>query len=240
MSSIDLYFKDVGRHKLLTREEEVSLSKRIEAGDARAREEMISSNLRLAISIARKYHNSGCPLEDLIQESNIGLMKAVVKFDWRRGFKFSTYASWWIKQAVHLHISTHRNTIKVPSHASSLSNKIKKTMAEYEKDLGQKPSVEEISEILGVTENMVKAAMDSTKFYYMSSLHDTIGKGDSTRTISDVTPDENAVDPEEQLDKMKLLEIIRRSLSSLTSREEQIIRLRFGISEVFDDQDFEV
>ena len=124
-SSIDSYFKDVGRHKLLSREEEVALSKRIEKGDQGARDIMIRSNLRLAISIAKKYHRSGCSLEDLIQESNIGLMKAVDRFDWRRGFKFSTYACWWIKQSVFRHISSNRSTVRIPTHASSLAWKIK-------------------------------------------------------------------------------------------------------------------
>ena len=107
-NSISSYMKDVSKHKLLTREQEVSLSKRIEQGDRLARDKMIQSNLRLAISIAKKYSNKGCSLEDLIQESNIGLMKAVDRFDWRRGFKFSTYASWWIRQAVSRHLSMNR------------------------------------------------------------------------------------------------------------------------------------
>ena len=109
--TIKLFFDDVGRRNLLTREEEVELSQKIERGDQVARRKMIESNIRLAISIAKKYQNKGCPLEDLIQESNIGLMKAVDRFDWRRGFKFSTYACWWIKQAVRRHIASHSSAI---------------------------------------------------------------------------------------------------------------------------------
>ena len=123
--NIQLFFNDVGKSSLLTKEEEVSLSKRIERGDKLARDEMIKANVRLAISIAKKYQNKGCPLEDLIQESNIGLMKAVDRFDWRRGFKFSTYACWWIKQAVRRHIASHSSSIRLPSHAKSLFWKMK-------------------------------------------------------------------------------------------------------------------
>ena len=155
MSSLDSYFKQVGRSKLLTREQEVSLAKRIEKGDKLAREKMIESNLRLAISIAKKYYKSGCSMEDLIQESNIGLMKAVEKFDWRRGFKFSTYASWWIKQSVRRHISANKSSVRVPAHASSLIYKINKVVEEYEEEVGDRPTIEEISDILGVTEQMV-------------------------------------------------------------------------------------
>ena len=123
---LNYYFKDVSRYDLLTREEEITLSQAIEKGDKLARDRMIQSNLRLAISIAKKYSKMGCPLEDLIQESNIGLMKAVDRFDWRRGFKFSTYASWWIKQSVSRHLTSHKSTVRVPAHASGLIWKIKK------------------------------------------------------------------------------------------------------------------
>ena len=133
---IQKYFKDVGKHKLLTKAEEVALAKRIEAGDQHARDLMVQSNLRLAISIAKKYHKSGCDMEDLIQESNIGLMKAIDKFDWRKGYKFSTYACWWIRQAVTRHISMHKSTVRVPSHAIAISKNIKKMIEEYEEEFG--------------------------------------------------------------------------------------------------------
>ena len=115
-SNLDSYFKSAARHKLLTREQEVELAKRIEAGDNNARKIMIESNLRLAISIAKKYAKYGSSFEDLIQESNIGLIKAVEKFDWRKGFKFSTYACWWIKQAVTRHLTSNNSILKIPSH----------------------------------------------------------------------------------------------------------------------------
>lgn len=234
-SSLDLYFKDVAKGTLLTREEEVSLSKRIEKGDALARAKMIESNLRLAISIAKKYHRSGCSMEDLIQESNIGLMKAVEKFDWRRGFKFSTYASWWIRQSVCRHISANRNTIKIPAHANSLSWKIKNLIAEYEEEFGQHPTTSEIAEILGVSENMVQASVDSFKFQKLISLDEHFGDEDG-RSLGDTIPDEDSVHLDDLLDKEKLSNIISSSLSRLSKREEQVMRLRFGLSNV-DDKD---
>jgi len=191
---------------------------------------MIESNLRLAISIAKKYQRSGCSMEDLIQESNIGLMKAVEKFDWRRGFKFSTYASWWIKQSVCRYISSHRTTIRVPSHANSLAYKIKK--------LGQTPTEEEICSILGVSENMVKAAMDSMKLQNLVSYDANIGDEDG-RKILDVIPDESGPTLDEMLDREKITSIISASLSKLSRREEQVMRMRFGLSQV-SDSEFEI
>ena len=236
-NSLDYYFKDVGRRKLLTRAEEVSLSKRIEKGDPLARQHMIESNLRLAISIAKKYYKSGCSMEDLIQESNIGLMKAVEKFDWRRGFKFSTYASWWIRQSVSRYVSTHRNTIKVPAHASSLAYKIKNLMEEYESEFNQSPTMTEITEILGVTENMVKASLDSMKFRHLVSFDSTLGNDEGGRQILETIPDVNSVTPDKILDQKRVSDIISASLSKLTKREEQVMRLRFGLSDIEDSRE---
>ena len=240
-NSIESYFKDVSRHKLLTREEEVVLSQRIEKGDMLARQEMIESNLRLAISIAKKYYKSGCSLEDLIQESNIGLMKAVEKFDWRRGFKFSTYASWWIKQSICRHITSNKSTIRVPSHVRTLSGKIKKMMDEYEEEFNQTPSISEISTALGETENMIQASLDSIKLYNLTSLDATVGFGDGSRRIAEIIPDENYPSQEDMLDRQKLMSVIKNCLSKLDEREEKILRLRFGIFDNFEnDRSFDV
>jgi RNA polymerase primary sigma factor len=238
-TSIDAYFKQVGRSKLLTREEEVSLSKRIEKGDELARAKMIESNLRLAISIAKKYHKSGCSMEDLIQESNIGLMKAVEKFDWRRGFKFSTYASWWIKQSVRRHIASHRSAVRVPAHASSLIYKVNQVIKEYEEEFKQRPDHAEIAAILGVTENMVKLSMDSIKLQYTVSIDAKIGDGDGSRKIQEVIPDPQALHPDDVIDRRKTVEHIAACLSRLSQREEQILRLRFGIFDVSNPAKFE-
>ncbi len=232
-NSIEAYFKDVSKHKLLTREEEVSLSQRIEKGDMYAKQLMIESNLRLAISIAKKYYKSGCSLEDLIQESNIGLMKAVEKFDWRKGFKFSTYASWWIKQSICRHITSNKSTIRIPSHVRTLSAKIKKLVDEYEEEFNQKPTLSEISEALGETENMIQASLDSTSLYNLTSLDATIGASDGSRSIAEVISDDSRPLQDEALDQQKLMEGIKRCLAKLDEREEKILRLRFGIVDDF-------
>ena len=160
-SSLDAYFAYSGRHELLTREEEVSLAKRIESGDDLARQIMIESNLRLAISIAKKYAKYGSNLEDLIQESNIGLIKAVEKFDWRRGFKFSTYATWWIKQAVTRSLTSESTQLKIPSHTLSNARKIWSIQKEYRENFGCEPSEDELSEILGFSVKHVRDALKS-------------------------------------------------------------------------------
>jgi RNA polymerase primary sigma factor len=240
LGSLDAYFKDVSKTRLLTREEEVSLSKRIEKGDMKARSIMIESNLRLAISIAKKYYRSGCSMEDLIQESNIGLMKAVEKFDWRRGFKFSTYASWWIKQSVSRHVSSHRSTIKIPSHASGMSYKIKRLIQEYESEFKQKPDCDEISEILGIPIRTVNECLRLAKLQNIISFDSTIGAEDDGRRLIDVIEDENCASFDETIDRRKISLIMASSLSKLTKREEQVLRLRFGMDTVPDDNSLDI
>ena len=222
------YFNEVGKSKLLTREEEVTLSQRIEQGDQAARAKLIESNLRLAVSIAKKYQHFGCALPDLIQESNIGLIKAVEKFDWRRGFRFSTYATWWIRQAVRRHVTANSSTIRIPSHARGLMGKLKECIDEYEHEMGVTPTAAEIADILGVSESIVEDVLRAPKS--IASLNMPIGKDDSG-TLQDVIPDEDAAGPDEILDREKMSMAVRRGLKNLTSREEKIIRLRFGITE---------
>lgn len=128
---LESFFQQVGKTDLLTRDQEIELSKLIESGDKRARDRMIRANLRLAISIAKQYQNKGCDMEDLIQESSIGLIKAIDRFDWRRGFKFSTYACWWIKQSVRRHIASHSASFKLPAYAKNMMFKIQQVINEY-------------------------------------------------------------------------------------------------------------
>jgi RNA polymerase primary sigma factor len=228
---LNYYFKDVSRYDLLTREEEITLSQAIEKGDKLARDRMIQSNLRLAISIAKKYSKMGCPLEDLIQESNIGLMKAVDRFDWRRGFKFSTYASWWIKQSVSRHLTSHKSTVRVPAHASGLIWKIKKICREYEDEFRHQPTVSEIADLLGVTESMIKLSLESAAIQNSISLDAALGDEKNGRRFEEIISDTDSESPDDLIDRQKTLNIIKNSLAKLSPREEKILRLRFGIYE---------
>jgi RNA polymerase primary sigma factor len=234
---INQYFRSVGKSRLLTHEEEISLSKRIEGGDVTARHKMIESNLRLAISIAKKYQKSGASMEDLIQESNIGLMKAVDRFDWRRGFKFSTYASWWIKQAVRRHVTDNASDIRIPAHMASLAYRVNKLIKEYEDDFKQKPSASEIADILNVSCHLVE---EITMGYNMRSLIslDAEIPDASGKKIADVLLDEKCVSPDAKLDYDKVFMAIKRSMKDLSPREEQVLRLRFGIADVMNEEDF--
>ena len=229
--NLDSYFKQIGKTPLLTKAEEIELAKRIEKGDQRAREKMIEANLRLAVSIAKKYSKYGSNLEDLIQESNIGLIKAVEKFDWRKGFKFSTYACWWIKQSVTRYLTGDSTILKIPSHTLSDARKINQVVKEFEEEFNQEPSKEEIAEIMGVSISHVENAMAANRSRYVKSIDMPVGKdGDSKTTLGDLIPDQ-AISIETKLDNEKLRSVIVSSLKSLNKREELVLRLRFGISE---------
>ena len=236
-STISKFFKEVGKTDLLTREQEVILSKRIEQGDERARHHMIQANLRLAISIAKKYQNRGCDLEDLIQESSIGLMKAVDRFDWRKGFKFSTYACWWIKQAVRRHIASHSTAIRLPSYAKNMTWKIKQAIEEYEYEFDQKPTKEELADILGVTLETLNAVMSCSSTPLSLDKPIKYSSGETGRTLGDIIPEVDGVDPDHELDRQRVVEVIKQALSTLTVREEKIMRMRFGIHEDAADHD---
>jgi RNA polymerase primary sigma factor len=237
-NTIDEYFKQVGRTELLTREQEVELSKRIEAGDERARDRMIRANLRLAISIAKQFQNKGCDLEDLIQESSLGLIKAVDRFDWRRGFKFSTYACWWIKQAARQHVASSSAPFKLPSYAKNMMYKIQQTIADYREEFGQHPSLVEIADALGTSVESVQSIMDCSSpcFSIDSSPR---GDDEGKKSFGEMLPD-GSEPLDSALDKQKILPVIRQALGTLTSREEKILRLRFGIYEDLDGPEFQL
>ena len=233
MAEMETYFKHLSRGRLLTREEEVALSQLIEAGDNTARNKMIESNLRLAVSIAKRHQRSGCSLEDLIQESNVGLIKAVDRFDWRRGFKFSTYASWWIKQAVRRHVTDTASDIRVPAHTTALAYRVSVFVDEYEKEFNSRPSVEEIAEMMCVSVSTIQEIVNSSGVRSMVSLDAMIGDEDGKKILETI-PDENVVSPDESIDREKILVAISRCLDRLSPREEQVLRLRFGVSDVQD------
>jgi RNA polymerase primary sigma factor len=225
------YFSAVGKTALLTRQEEVELSKLIEAGDKRARDRMIRANIRLAISIAKNYANKSCDIEDLIQESSMGLIKAVDRFDYRRGFKFSTYACWWIKQAVRQYVAAHSGSIKLPAYARGTLYKMRKVAEEYEEEFGVPPSQKELADLLGTSVATLQSLIKSSASTV--SLGSSAFRSDpnSDRTMHDTLVDPDAVDPDDEIDRKRLIGVVREALSNLTPREEIVLRLRFGISE---------
>ena len=221
-------YQQATKHKLLTKEEEVELAQKMEKGDRLAREKLITSNLRLAISIANHYKNSNVPMEDLIQESNIGLIKAVDRFDWRKGFRFSTYACWWIKQSVRRYVNGDSH-VKFPSGSRNLIWKINNVRREYEKEFGVYPSNDEIAEILG--ESVKTVANLRAGMQWPVNLDAPIGGEDGSRTYAETIEDTDAPDPSEVLDQQKLLGLINSVLDKLSPQEERVLRLRFGITE---------
>lgn len=237
--NLDNFFKEVGKHSLLTKEQEVQLAQAIEAGDKSARDKMIQSNLRLAISIAKQYNKSGCALEDLIQESTLGLMEAVDRFDWRRGFKFSTYACWWIKQAVRRHVAANSSMIRLPNHAKTILWQAGQLRKDYIESFGSEPKLEEIAAVLGVGANTLRSLRQSAS--HTISLDKPVGSsGDDSRKLYEVIPDES----ESVLDGLMredMQDAIRKALSGLSSREEKVIRLRFGITaDEYDSENFPI
>ncbi|HIB02121.1 MAG TPA: sigma-70 family RNA polymerase sigma factor [Phycisphaerales bacterium] len=179
----------------------------------------------------RSFSNKGVSLEDLIQESSLGLIKAVDRFDWRRGFKFSTYACWWIKQAVRQHVASHGSTISLPSYAKGTLWKMKNIIEEYEEEFGFKPTQKEVADLLGTSPKTLQALIKSAST--VISLDSSAFQSDpsSDRRLHETLVDDNARDPAEDLDRCKLIAAIREALSELSPREETVLRLRFGISE---------
>lgn len=235
------YFKSISRYPLLSKEEEVELAKKIEMGDNRAREKMINSNLRLAISIAKKYYRTGINLEDLIQESNIGLIKAVDKFDWRKGNKFSTYATWWITQSVRKEVLKLNSVIDVPGHASVLGWKYHELVKMTQKEYGKIPTIEEAANILSTSEVTLRNAIDAYKLQNCISMDMPVAasESDSNRTFGELIPDEG-ISPESDMASKSIRDVVIEAISTLTPKEQKVIRLRFGIYEdAKEDDDLE-
>ena len=227
---LESYFSEVGKHSLLTRAEEVELAKAIEAGDKFARDRMIQANLRLAISIAKNFRDKGCSFEDLVQESNIGLIRAVDRFDWRKGFKFSTYAVWWIRQAVQSHVAGQSGAIKMPTSARAVLYKAYKFREEYLEAFKCEPSPQEVATAVGVPVETLKAIRKSGA--PQISLDRPINSDDAgSRTFAEIVGGVDDTAPGDELDKIVIREALVCALKNLSSREEKIIRLRFGLSE---------
>lgn len=224
--STRFYLKEISKIPLLTFEEEKALAERIAKGDQEAVDEMVRHNLRLVVSIAKKYKGCGLPLLDLIQEGNVGLIEGAKKFDLAKGYRFSTYATWWIRQKIGRALSDQSRNIRIPAHIAELTSRIKRNMGEMTQKLGRVPTEKELADALGVDEDKVKIALDMSQA--TTSLDVPVGDDDDA-TIGDLQADNNAVNPYYNLVKEANREIIESVLATLNEREAQILRLRFGM-----------
>jgi RNA polymerase primary sigma factor len=225
--SLQLFLADVGRHKLLTASEEVTLAKALERGDERAKRRMIESNLRLVVSIAKGYRGLGVPFLDLIQEGTLGLNRAVEKFDWRRGFKFSTYATWWIRQSVQRAVANHARTIRVPVHVVERQQKLSRAARRLEVELGRDATKEELAEATGLPMQHVDEALGAAQASV--SLNQTVGADDEGE-LGDLFADREAADPFEEAEESLRRQGVRKALDALPERERRILELRFGFA----------
>jgi RNA polymerase primary sigma factor len=223
--SLQLFLADIGRHKLLTAAEEVTLAKAIERGDVTAKRRMIESNLRLVVSIAKGYRGLGVPFLDLIQEGTLGLNRAVEKFDWRRGYKFSTYATWWIRQSVQRAVANHARTIRVPVHVVERQQKLGRAARRLEVELGREATKAELAEATGLPIQHVDEALGAAQASV--SLNQTVGADDEGE-LGDLFADREAPDPFDEAEESLRKQGVRRALDALPERERRILELRFG------------
>jgi len=223
---IKMYLREIGKIPLLTPSQERELAKRAQEGDKRAREKLINSNLRLVVSIAKRYIGRGLPFLDLIQEGNIGLLKAVEKFDWRRGYKFSTYATWWIRQAITRAIADQARTIRIPVHMVETINKLSKIINEFYKENGRQPTLEELAELMDKPVEKIEEIMEAAK--EIISLESPIGD-DNGSTIGESVPDETVISPKKDAMRMLIKEEVERILDTLGPREAMVLKMRYGL-----------
>ncbi|HEV2833558.1 MAG TPA: RNA polymerase sigma factor RpoD [Hanamia sp.] len=225
---VRMYLKEIGRVNLLSAEEEVKLALRIEQGDEEAKRSLAEANLRLVVSIAKRYVGRGMLFLDLIQEGNMGLIKAVEKFDYRKGFKFSTYATWWIRQAITRAIADQARTIRIPVHMVETINKLVRVQRQLLQDLGREPTPEEIGEDMDLTPEKVREILKIAQ--EPVSLETPIGEEDDSH-LGDFIEDHEATSPSEHAAYELLKEQLEDVLDTLTDREENVLRLRFGLDD---------
>lgn len=225
---VRMYLKEIGRVPFLTPEEEIELAKRREKGDEEAKRRLIEANLRLVVSIAKRYVGRGLLFLDLIQEGNLGLIKAVEKFDWRKGYKFSTYATWWIRQAITRAIADQARTIRIPVHMVETINKLIKIQRQLVQELGREPTPEEIAEAMEVPVERVREIMKIAQ--EPISLETPIGEEEDSH-LGDFIEDEEAQAPAEAASQALLREQLEEVLETLTPRERRVLRLRFGLED---------
>ncbi|CAH0416111.1 RNA polymerase sigma factor RpoD [Periweissella fabaria] len=225
---VRMYLKEIGRVSLLTGDEEVALALRIEQGDEIAKQELAEANLRLVVSIAKRYVGRGMQFLDLIQEGNMGLMKAVEKFDYRKGFKFSTYATWWIRQAITRAIADQARTIRIPVHMVETINKLIRIQRQLLQDLGREPTPEEIGAEMDMPTEKVREILKIAQ--EPVSLETPIGEEDDSH-LGDFIEDQDATSPADSAAYQMLKEQLENVLDTLTDREENVLRLRFGLED---------
>ncbi|KMY43732.1 RNA polymerase sigma factor RpoD [Bacillus sp. FJAT-27916] len=225
---VRMYLKEIGRVDLLSAEEEILLAERIEEGDEEAKRRLAEANLRLVVSIAKRYVGRGMLFLDLIQEGNMGLIKAVEKFDYRKGFKFSTYATWWIRQAITRAIADQARTIRIPVHMVETINKLIRVQRQLLQDLGREPSPEEIAEEMDLTPEKVREILKIAQ--EPVSLETPIGEEDDSH-LGDFIEDQDATSPSDHAAYELLKEQLEDVLDTLTDREENVLRLRFGLDD---------
>jgi RNA polymerase primary sigma factor len=225
-TAIKLYLREIGQVKLLTPAEEIELAARIKRGDKKAREQMIKANLRLVVKIAHDYEGLGLPLLDLINEGNIGLMKAVERFDPAKGGKLSTYGSWWIKQSIKRALANQSKTIRLPVHLVDKISKMRRTAMKLQEEFGREPTDEELGEELGIS--AARVAQLRTAAIRPAFLDAPIGDDDSNN-FAEVVQDENADTPYEQLEEKTVTRMLQEMVKTLDQREATILRYRFGL-----------
>ena len=225
---VRMYLKEIGRVPLLTADEEIELARRMEAGDESARHRLEEANLRLVVSIAKRYVGRGMLFLDLIQEGNLGLLKAVEKFDYSKGYKFSTYATWWIRQAITRAIADQARTIRIPVHMVETINKLVRISRQLLQDLGRDPTAEEVAKEMGLSTLRVREIMKIAQ--EPVSLETPIGEEDDSN-LGDFVADNNVLTPEDNVESVMLREHIEALLGDLKERERQVIVLRFGLED---------
>ena len=227
--SVRLYLREIGKIPLLSNEEEVDLAYRIVKGEKKAKDKMVEANMRLVVSIAKRYSGRGLDFLDLIQEGNTGLLRAVEKFDPDKGFKFSTYATWWIRQAITRAIADQARTIRIPVHMVETINKVLRATRKLTNELNREPTVEEIAKEMGMEPEKIDYVMKSKQD--SASLDPTVGRDgdDEDSVLGDFIEDEGRVSPEDAAAAQMLKEQIAEILSSLSEREQKVVKLRFGI-----------
>jgi RNA polymerase primary sigma factor len=226
--SVKMYLKEIGKIELLNAEQERDIAQRMADGDEEAKEMLINSNLRLVVSIAKKYMNRGLSLLDLIQEGNIGLIKAVDKFDYTKGFKFSTYATWWIRQAITRAIADQARTIRIPVHMVETINKLTRVQRQLVQDLGREPTTEELAKEMGMDAAKIREIQKISQDPI--SIDKPVGEEEDSHLVDFISNDELAA-PEEEVARILLKEDLIKALNSLTERERKVIELRFGLKD---------